>query len=56
MSARRICRTAEEALAAGWDDGADDAPMTPEQHRKILALVRPYRDALTAPADDSRAA
>jgi len=27
-----------------------------EQRRKILALVRPYRDALTAPADDSRAA
>lgn len=51
-----ICRDAEEAFAAGWDDGADDAPMTAEQHRKILALLRPYRDELTAPVTHHRAA
>lgn len=51
MSETRTCRTAEDAFRAGWDDGADDAPLTPEQQRRVLALVRPYRDDLTARAE-----
>lgn len=43
---KRICRTPDEAFAAGWEDGANDAPLTPEQRRHILGLIRPYRDAL----------
>lgn len=38
----RICRTPDDAFAAGWHDGADDPPMTPEQRTRIAALLAPY--------------
>lgn len=44
---RRLCRTPDEAFQAGWEDGAHDPPMTPEQQRRLVALLRPYRDVLT---------
>ena len=39
---RRICRTAEEAFKAGWDDGANDRPLSREEIARIAALWRPY--------------
>lgn len=38
----RLCRTPEEAWQAGWDDGADDPPMTDTQIAKLAVLLRPY--------------
>lgn len=37
---RRICRTPEEAWQAGWDDGADDPPMTQAQIDLLAPLWR----------------
>jgi hypothetical protein len=37
-----ICRTTEEAYAAGWDDGADDAPLTQQEIERLVALHSPY--------------
>lgn len=37
-----ICRTPEECLAAGWDDGADDAPLTQQEIERLAALHSPY--------------
>jgi hypothetical protein len=37
-----ICRTAEEAYAAGWEDGADDAPLSQEETERLVALHSPY--------------
>lgn len=42
----RICRTDDEAFAAGRADGKNDPPMTPEQRTKIVALLAPYRHLL----------
>jgi hypothetical protein len=44
---RRICRTPAEAFQAGWDDAADDPPLSPAQIARLTALWRPYlrRDA-----------
>jgi hypothetical protein len=49
MTARRICRTPQESFEAGWNDGADGPPLTPEQRTRIAALLRPY---ISAPSDD----
>jgi hypothetical protein len=38
----RICRTPAEAFAAGWEDGADDPPLTEEQRTRLAALLAPY--------------
>lgn len=38
----RACRTADDAFAAGWDDGATDSPMTPAQRLKLVALLAPH--------------
>ena len=38
MTAERLCRTPEDAFAAGWDDGADDAPLTQTEIEKLVAL------------------
>jgi hypothetical protein len=38
----RLCRTADEALAAGWEDGADDAPLTRSEIEQLVALHSPY--------------
>lgn len=38
----RICRTPQEAFAAGWDDGANDPPLTDEQITRLVALHSPY--------------
>lgn len=37
-----ICRTAEEACAAGWEDGVDDAPLTQQEIERLVALHSPY--------------
>lgn len=39
---RRICRTPEEAFQAGWDDGANDPPLTRAQIDRLAPLWRPY--------------
>jgi hypothetical protein len=46
----RMVRTPEEAFWAGWEDGKNDRPLSPEEIRKIAALWRPYfrRGAETA--------
>lgn len=38
----RICRTREEAFAAGWEDGATDRPLSPAEIARLAALWRPY--------------
>ncbi|MGJ6968790.1 hypothetical protein ACSDR0_43500 [Streptosporangium sp. G11] len=43
-----ICRTAEECFRAGWDDGANDPPLTPAQRTRLAALLGPYIRASTA--------
>lgn len=45
-----ICRSAEEAYAAGWEDGADDAPLTQQEIERLVALHSPY---LTTQAEAS---
>jgi hypothetical protein len=37
-----ICRTVDDAFAAGWDDGATDKPMTPAQRLRLVALLAPH--------------
>ena len=39
---RRICRTPEEAWKAGWEDGANDPPMTQAQIDQLAPLWRLY--------------
>jgi hypothetical protein len=38
----RVCRTAAECFAAGWADGADDAPLTQTEIERLTALHAPY--------------
>lgn len=38
----RLCRTPEECWQAGWDDGANDPPLTPSQIARLTVLLRPY--------------
>lgn len=42
MKNPRICRTAEECFAAGWEATADWPPLTPAQVTRIAALIGPY--------------
>lgn len=35
----RICRTAEEAFHAGWQDGEQDPPLTEQQILRLAALL-----------------
>lgn len=35
-------QTPGDCLAAGWDDGADDAPLTREEIERMSALHSPY--------------
>lgn len=44
--ARRICRTPDECWDAGWEDGADDPPLTQAQIDKLAPL---WRIALSEP-------
>lgn len=37
-----ICRTPEECCAAGWEDGADDAPLTQQEIDRLAVLHSPY--------------
>lgn len=37
-----ICRVPADCLAAGWDDGADDEPLTPEEIERLATLHSPY--------------
>lgn len=36
------CRTDEECFRAGWEDGADDAPLTQREIEKLATLHSPY--------------
>lgn len=38
----RMCRTADDAFTAGWDDGADDAPLTDDEITRLVALHGPH--------------
>ena len=38
----RICRTPEECFTAGWEDGADDEPLTPQEIERLVVLHAPY--------------
>lgn len=38
----RICRTVDEAFAAGWADAKDDRPLSPAEITRAAALLRPY--------------
>jgi hypothetical protein len=37
-----ICRTPEEAYAAGWEDGAEDAPLTQQEIEYLAVLHGPH--------------
>lgn len=51
---RRICRTLEEIAQAGWDDAANDPPLTPRQVTRIALLLGPYVRDDAALADQTR--
>ena len=34
--------TPEECFQAGWDDGADDKPLTREEIERLVSLHSPY--------------
>ena len=34
--------TPEECFAAGWDDGADDPPLTQQEIERLVALHGPH--------------
>lgn len=34
--------TPEECFAAGWEDGADDAPLTQQEIERLVSLHSPY--------------
>jgi hypothetical protein len=36
------CRTADDAFAAGWEDGADDKPLTQQEIEQLAVLHSPY--------------
>lgn len=38
----RRCRTAAECFQAGWNDGADDPPLTDRQRTQVAALLSRY--------------
>jgi len=35
-------RTVDECYAAGWEDGADDEPLTQQEIERLAALHSPY--------------
>lgn len=35
-------RTVDDCLAAGWEDGAEDAPLTQDEIERLAALHSPY--------------
>ena len=35
-------RTAEEIFQAGWDEGADDPPLTQQEIERLVALHGPH--------------
>lgn len=37
-----IYRTPEDCFQAGWDDGADDKPLTREEIEKLAVLHGPH--------------
>lgn len=37
-----IYRTPEECFAAGWEDGADDKPLTEAETESLAVLHSPY--------------
>jgi len=37
-----VYRTAEECFQAGWEDGADDKPLTQEEIESLAVLHGPY--------------
>lgn len=50
---RRMCRTPDEAFQAGWDDAANDPPLTPAQRTLIAGLLGPsIRAHIAAEAGD----
>jgi len=37
-----VCRTVDECFAAGWEDGADDEPLTQQETERLAALHSPH--------------
>jgi len=38
----KALRTTEECIQAGWDDGADDRPLSQQEIERLAALHGPY--------------
>lgn len=38
----KALRTAEECFRAGWDDGADDRPLSQQEIERLATLHAPY--------------
>lgn len=47
---RPMCRTREEAFQAGYEDAANDRPMSEQEIQRIAALWRPYYKPARIPA------
>ncbi len=46
----RICRTADEAFRAGWEDAQTDRPLSPDEIRRLARLLRLHLDVTPAEA------
>ncbi len=42
MRPPRLCMTLDEIARAGWEDGANDPPLTPTQRTYLIALLGPH--------------
>ena len=45
MAVKRICRTRDDAFAAGWEDGVRDRqtrPLTVSETARLAVLLRPH--------------
>lgn len=42
MNERRLLRTTDECFQRGWEDGADDKPLTQQEIERLVALHAPY--------------
>lgn len=45
-----ICRTPEDCFRAGWEDGADDKPLTQEEIEHLAVLHGPHLRRVEATA------
>jgi hypothetical protein len=43
-----LCRSADEAFAAGYRDAQDDPPLTQAQADRVAVILAPYMPAILA--------